>query len=1502
MFAIPLTSQEITINTGSVNAVWGGITGTLSTQLDLQSALDAKLASTAYTAADVLAKLLTVDGTGSLLDSDLLDGQNGSYYLAWANFTGVPATFTPSAHTHLQSEITDLTANETLDHTSISILTQHSLTGGGTIAATRTLNLVNDVASPGNLKLYGTDGTGVRGWYDQPTGSSAVWGGITGTLSSQTDLQTALDAKLNSASYTAADVLAKLLTVDGSGSGIDADLLDGNSSAFYALASHTHTLNDLSDVIITTPSNGQVLKYNGTNWINDTDLTGGGGGALNDLTDVIITAAATNDVLQFDGANWVDLPLTLNQIISPTASKSFNMGDNTLSFLWVAPTSIGLELEATGAFTGDLLHIHQHTGNPGAGTDLVHIESEDADVTPFRVVISTVDKFLVNGSGRILTHAITDDGSTDLQFGGGTRFGGTITTSSFGQAFQFNPTINVNSAAQTATYSWLFQPTHNLNVAPAAGQAYVNLQCIYTYASTVSSANKISTQNLQLSYTIAASNVNNFSTMAFIALTAGTNNSAGTIDNVVGINIPELLKGSVTTRAIQSTLTSTGTSVWFLYSSGNASSYHEGKILIGKTTDDGINLLQVDGSLGVLPGTNSAPGINFGGTVGINGASGIIGLSTISGVNCLAVNAVGQTTISPTLNLTGQGAIFTIQPTVTVTSPNVTLYGWYNNNTLKLNAEPLNPTQNFVNTLNQFTFEGLVASVESIDSMVGYQLSPIIGANNVQNITIYQDIFLGAGLNSGIGTIGERRSISIPNPTLVGTTRNSGIYSNIALNGTINWNLYLIGAARNYIAGNVQMGNATPTTLDPRLQVNGNVEIYGVSPQNLIRATNAVAALEIQTVTGSADINRAQIRMFDATGTLRIQALNDAGTGGGDVLDLVRNTNAFTQLRFGNATTPVFIADEGTDTVTCKSALVVNTDALVVNSSKNVLIGTVTDGGFKLDVVGTARISGAVTLTTQLGISSGGTGQTTANAALNALLPTQTGHNGHFLKSNATDTSWAALTQADISDLTANETVDHSTVSIATQHSITGGGDLTATRTLNLVNDLASPGNSMLYGTDGAGVKGWYAQPSGGGSLDALSDVVISTPALHHILRYNGSNWVNATPDTLNIALDNLNDVALVGLATNHVLRYNGSNWANAVPTLATIDDITDVTLVSPSIGQVLRYNGSNWANATNTPTPGGSATQVQYHDGSALAGDADFTWDASGNILTVNGKGNYDQIQINVGSTPSTPGAGIVELFGTNKAGFLLPAFISSSGQNSPLQPGIYNNKVRMYYPTTGTTGTGALGTAWTSSSTVSHPTPASTDKWTQIYRTRWQSSTTAGTATGVRETQNSIWRGNAAGLGGFYFFARFGQQINLNGGQMFVGLKATAALAGDPSALTNMIGMGYDAADSSSGNWQFMRNDGSGTATKVDLGANGPRNTTHFYDLHIYCAPSDSKITVRIVNEFTGNVLLDNVEYTTDLPTSTTFMAMHAVCRNGAVASAVNVEVSCLYCLSDF
>lgn len=79
-----------------------------------------------------------------------------------------------------------------------------------------------------------------------PGGSNNTWGpklnadldSIDATIKALSNL---VAAKLNASGYTAADVLAKLLTVDGSGSGIDADKLDGLDASGFASAGHTHT-------------------------------------------------------------------------------------------------------------------------------------------------------------------------------------------------------------------------------------------------------------------------------------------------------------------------------------------------------------------------------------------------------------------------------------------------------------------------------------------------------------------------------------------------------------------------------------------------------------------------------------------------------------------------------------------------------------------------------------------------------------------------------------------------------------------------------------------------------------------------------------------------------------------------------------------------------------------------------------------------------------------------------------------------------------------------------------------------------------------------------------------------------------------------------------------------------------------------------------------------------------------------------------------------------------
>jgi hypothetical protein len=65
------------------------------------------------TALGLKSAALKDEGAGNLLDADKLDGQEGSYYLAWANFSGKPATFPPSAHMHTWANLTDPPATAT---------------------------------------------------------------------------------------------------------------------------------------------------------------------------------------------------------------------------------------------------------------------------------------------------------------------------------------------------------------------------------------------------------------------------------------------------------------------------------------------------------------------------------------------------------------------------------------------------------------------------------------------------------------------------------------------------------------------------------------------------------------------------------------------------------------------------------------------------------------------------------------------------------------------------------------------------------------------------------------------------------------------------------------------------------------------------------------------------------------------------------------------------------------------------------------------------------------------------------------------------------------------------------------------------------------------------------------------------------------------------------------------------------------------------------------------
>jgi len=119
-------------------------------------------------------------------------------------------------------------------------------------------------------------------------------------------------------------------------------------------------------------------------------------------------------------------------------------------------------------------------------------------------------------------------------------------------------------------------------------------------------------------------------------------------------------------------------------------------------------------------------------------------------------------------------------------------------------------------------------------------------------------------------------------------------------------------------------------------------------------------------------------------------------TSGSITLDLA--TSGVTANTYGSATqVPVFTVD-AYGRVTS-----------VTNTAISVTAGVSSFSAGTTGLTPNTATTGAVTLAGTLGIANGGTGATTASAAINALLPSQTGNSGRFLTTNGTTASWAVV-------------------------------------------------------------------------------------------------------------------------------------------------------------------------------------------------------------------------------------------------------------------------------------------------------------------------------------------------------------------------------------------------------------------------------------------------------------------------------------------------------------
>lgn len=111
-----------------------------------------------------------------------------------------------------------------------------------------------------------------------------------------------------------------------------------------------------------------------------------------------------------DSDQTLTIPVPLSDLANPGDDTSISFNTKDLEFIF---TTGNFEIEGRGAFASDLLHIYQHTGNPGA-TNLLHLHAEDADVVGLRVHNTQASTAIAIGESGSETFTIADTGTINL--------------------------------------------------------------------------------------------------------------------------------------------------------------------------------------------------------------------------------------------------------------------------------------------------------------------------------------------------------------------------------------------------------------------------------------------------------------------------------------------------------------------------------------------------------------------------------------------------------------------------------------------------------------------------------------------------------------------------------------------------------------------------------------------------------------------------------------------------------------------------------------------------------------------------------------------------------------------------------------------------------------------------------------------------------------------------------------------------------------------------------
>jgi uncharacterized membrane protein (UPF0127 family) len=425
----------------------------------------------------------------------------------------------------------------------------------------------------------------------------------------------------------------------------------------------------------------------------------------------------------------------------------------------------------------------------------------------------------------------------------------------------------------------------------------------------------------------------------------------------------------------------------------------------------------------------------------------------------------------------------------------------------------------------------------------------------------------------------------------------------LEINGTV---ITPTGIELNYVDG---VTSAIQTQLDSKQPLDAQLtDIAGLSPTdngiiigngtNFVIETGATARTSLGLAIGT------DVQAYDAD-------LTTLGAGGS-------SARSFLGLAIGTDVQAydAQLADIAGLTPTDSNFIVGNGSNFVTESGSTVRtslgLGTIaTQDASNVTISG-----GSITGITDLAIADGGTGASTANAAINNLLPSQASANGKYLKSDGTNTSWDDLniSTADITGtlpIANGGTGATSAGAARTALGLVIGTDVQAyDADLTTLGAGGSSARSFLGLAIGTDVQAYDAQ---------LADVAGLTPTDNGVIIGNGTNFVVETGNTLRTSLGlaigtdvqgydaQLADIAGLTPTDNGVIVGNGSNFV--VESGATLK--TSLGLTIGTDVQAYDSNLTSFVNTFTLPTTDGTNGQVLQTNGSGTLSFSTVTVDA---------------------------------------------------------------------------------------------------------------------------------------------------------------------------------------------------------------------------------------------------------------------------------------------------